>query len=327
MFHRVPCLLLLLCSAAFAGVTVSSPTSGMTTSSPVHFVTQATPSSSTRSITFMRIYVDNVSVYGAAVKSIDTNLTVASGSHAVLVQAWDSAGAVYKSAPLSLTVQAGSLIPPTATIFSKIEEVTNWQSCDACAGANGNGPATPHWMAQFQTTPSLDGASSEFFVGGTTPYGAALWWKQLGPIDSATHFVYDMNFYLTDATAPQALEFDVNQSVGGKKFIFGTECDFHGAKTWRVWDTSLHWQDTGVSCAAAQTAKVWHSLRWEFERTSDSRMRFIAVTIDGVRRTIDRYYRPQASSVRELNVAFQMDGNSTMTDYHVWVDKINLSAW
>jgi hypothetical protein len=327
MFHRVPVLLLLLCSAAFAGVTVSSPTSGITTSSPVHFVAQATSSSSTRSITFMRIYVDGVSVYGAAVKSIDTNLTIAAGSHSAVVQAWDSAGSVYKSANLSLTVQSGLVIPSTATVFSKIEELTTWQSCDACAGANGNGPATPHWMAQFQTTPSLDGASSEFFVGGTTPYGAALWWKQLGPIDSATNFVYDMSFYLTDAAAPQALEFDVNQSVGGKKFIFGTECDFHGAKTWRVWDTTLHWQDTGVSCTAAQTAKVWHNLRWEFQRTSDSRMHFIAVTVDGVRRSVDRYYRPQASSVRELNVAFQMDGNSTMTDYHVWVDKIKLSAW
>jgi len=275
----------------------------------------------------MRIYVDNVSVYGAAVKSIDTNLAIASGSHSAVVQAWDSAGTAYKSSTLSLTVKSGSVIPSTATVFSQVEDRTNWQSCDACAGANGNGPATPHWMAQFQTTPSLDGSSAEFFVGGTTPYGAALWWKQLGPIDSATHFVYDMSFYLTDVTAPQALEFDVNQSVNGKKYIFGTECDFHGTKTWRIWDTTLHWQDTGVSCTAAQTAKVWHSLRWEFERTGGDHMHFIAVTVDGVRRSINRYYSPKASSVRELNVAFQMDGKNTMTDYHVWVDKIKLSAW
>jgi hypothetical protein len=327
MVYRVLFSLLLIGSVAFAGVTVSSPAAGVTAASPVHFVAQASPASSANRITFMRIYVDNVSVYGAAVKAIDTSLSVAAGSHSVVVQAWDSAGTVYRSSALGITVQAGSVIPPTATVFSKIEEMTNWQSCDACAGAGGNGPPTPHWMAQFQTTPALDGASTEFFVGGTNPYGAALWWKQLGPIDSVTHLVYDMNFYFTDAAAPQAMEFDVNQSVGGKKFIFGTECDFHGAKTWRVWDTISHWQDTGVSCSAAQTAKVWHSLRWEFQRTSDSRMHFIAVTVDGVRRVVDRYYRPQASSVRELNVAFQMDGNSTMIDYNVWVDKIKLSVW
>src|SRR5882757_8762108 len=182
MFHRVLITLFLASSAAFAGVTVSSPSNGTTTASPVHFVAQATPASSTRTITFMRIYVDSVSVYGAAVKSIDTSVVIAAGTHSIVVQAWDSAGAIYKSATLSLTVavQPGSVIPPTATVFSKIEEQASWKSCDACAGANGNGPATPHWMAQFQTTPSLDGSSTEFFVGGSTPYGAALWWKQLG---------------------------------------------------------------------------------------------------------------------------------------------------
>jgi len=326
MFARLSILVLLLVSVASAGVTVSSPSSGSSVGSPVHFVAQATSSSSSTPITSMRIYVDNASVYVAAAKSIDTNVTIANGSHSITVQAWDSAGHVYKSA-FSITVQTSSVIPPTATVFSKVEEMTNWQSCDVCAGAGGNGPTTPHWMAQFQTSPSLDGASAEFFVGGSTPYAAALWWKQLGPIDSVTHFVYDMNFYLTDSTAPQALEFDVNQSVNGKKYIFGTECDFHGNQTWQVWDSSLHWQDTGGSCAAAHSAKVWHSLRWEFERTSGGHTHFIAVTVDGVRKSVDRFYNPQASSVRELNLAFQMDGNSTMTDYKVWLDKVKLSVW
>jgi hypothetical protein len=326
MFARLSVVVLLLVSLGSAGVTVSSPASGSSVGSPVHFVAQATAASSSTPITSMRIYVDNASVYVTAAKSIDTSVTVASGSHSVVVQAWDSAGHVYKSAALSINVQA-SIIPANAIVFSKVEEMTNWQSCDVCAGAGGNGPATPHWMAQFQTTPSLDGASAEFFVGGSTPYAAALWWKQLGPIDSATHFVYDMNFYFTNSAAPQALEFDVNQSVNGKKYIFGTECDFHGNQTWRVWDSSLHWQDTGVSCVAAHTSKVWHSLRWEFERTSGGHTHFIAVTVDGVRKIVDRFYNPQASSVRELNLAFQMDGNSTMTDYNVWLDKVKLSVW
>src|SRR3954468_17671221 len=252
MFHRVLISLLLVSSWAMAGVTVSSPATGATTASPIHVVAQATPASSANQITFMRIYLDHTSVYGAAVKAIDTSLTAAAGPHALTVQAWDSAGNVYRSA-VNLTVQTGSVIPPTATVFSKIEDMASWKSCDACAGAGGQGPATPHWMAQFQTTPALDGSSAEFFIGGTNPYGAALWWKQLGPIDSVTHFVYDMSFYLNDVTAPQALEFDVNQALNGKKFIFGSECDFHGAKTWRVWDTVLHWQDTGISCTNAQT--------------------------------------------------------------------------
>jgi hypothetical protein len=326
MPFRVVASVLLLISSAFAGVTVSSPGNGSSPGSPVHFVAKATASTSTAQITALQIYIDNVSKYSTRSASLDISLSVPTGTHSVVVQAWDSKGTVYKT-PLTISVTGGVVIPSTAKVFSLIEDLTGWESCSVCAGAGGNGPTTPHWMAQFQTTPSLDGSSTEFFVGGSTPYAAALWWKQLGPIDSATHFVYDMSFYLTDATAPQALEFDANQSVNGKKYIFGTECDFHGGKTWRVWDSTLKWQDTGVSCTAAQTAKVWHSLRWEFERTSGGHTHFIAVTVDGVRRVIDRFYNPQSSGVRELNVAFQMDGNSTMTDYHVWVDKIKFSAW
>src|SRR5438309_3350318 len=125
MFARLSILVLLLLSVvsvASAGVSVSSPSSGSTVGSPVHFVAQATPASSSTPITSMRIYVDNASVYVAAAKSIDTNVTIANGSHTVTVQAWDSAGHVYKSA-MSITVKTTSVIPPTATVFSKVEEM------------------------------------------------------------------------------------------------------------------------------------------------------------------------------------------------------------
>jgi hypothetical protein len=315
-----------LISGAFAGVTVSSPANGSTISSPTHFVASAT---SSHPITYMRIYVDNVSVYGVAAGSLSSYVSMSAGGHSVVVQAWDSAGNVLKTA-LSVTVGSssggGSGIPSNAKVFSQIEEMSGWQNCDGCAGPGGVGPATPHWMAPYQTTPSLDGSSAEFFLGGATPYAAALWWKQLGPIDTATHFVYDLYYFLKDANAAQALEFDVNQSVGGKKYIFGTECDFKGYKHWRVWDYYLHWQDTGITCTGL-AANVWHHLVWEFERTADGHTHFIAVTVDNNRQVVNRYYRPQPSSVRELNTAYQMDGNSTMTDYYTWVDKIKLSVW
>jgi hypothetical protein len=183
-------------------------------------------------------------------------------------------------------------------------------------------------MAQFQTTPSLDGSSAEFYIDGTTAYSDALWWDQLGPIPTATHFVYDLYFYYARVGAPQALEFDANQSLNGYRYVFGTECDFTGLKHWRVWGYGVHWQDTGISCTAAQTANVWHHLIWEFERTSGGHTHFIAVTVDGVRQSVNRYYDPLPNiNVQELNVAFQMDENKTATPYHVWLDEVKLSAW
>ena len=68
-------------------------------------------------------------------------------------------------------------------------------------------------------------------------------------------------------------------------------------------------------------------MKWEFKRLSDGRVHYIAVTLNGQRYIINRTYHSEPSSVRELNVAFQMDGNSSMTDYKVWVDKVTLTAW
>jgi hypothetical protein len=313
--------------AAQAGVTVAAPAAGISASSPVHFIASATPTVSTNQIKTMRIYVDNISAYVISAGTIDTTVAMANGTHKVVVQAWDTAGTVYKS-QMTLTVAPVPAIPATATVFSKIEEMTGWQSCDVCSGAGGAGATTPHWFAQNQTSPSLDGNSGQFHLDPSVSYASALWWKQLGAIDTATHFVYDVNFYITDATAAQALEFDVNQSLGGLRYIFGTECDFKGTTHyWRVWDYTLHWQTTGIPCTPT-TANGWHKVRWEFERTADSRMHFIAVTVDGLRTTLDRYYTPRpVGSTRELNVAVQLDGNKAMTSYSTWVDQLKLSAW
>src|SRR5712671_6911189 len=103
---------LTLATASFAGVTVSSPAAGSTAGSPVHFVASAT---SANPITAMRIYVDNLSVYLVSASSLNTSVNMSAGTHSVVVQAWDSTGAVFK-VPLSLTVSVSAPAPtPTPT--------------------------------------------------------------------------------------------------------------------------------------------------------------------------------------------------------------------
>jgi len=88
------------CTAATTGVTVCSPAPGSTVTSPVHFVAAA---KSTHPITAMRIYVDSISKFTVNANSLNTSLAVASGTHSVIVQAWDSTGAVFKT-PLTIHV-------------------------------------------------------------------------------------------------------------------------------------------------------------------------------------------------------------------------------
>jgi hypothetical protein len=101
------------CTATTVGVNVCSPTSGSTVSSPVRFTAAA---KSTLPITAMRIYIDNVSVYLTSAASLDVSIAVSPGTHNVVVQAWNSSGAVLKSALITLTVTQGSPGACTAAI-------------------------------------------------------------------------------------------------------------------------------------------------------------------------------------------------------------------
>ena len=81
-------------------ITPVMPLSGTTVSNMVHFVATA---ASANPVSAMRIYVDNQSLYTVSASSIDTTLKLAAGSHYVVLQGWDSKGAVAKT-PLNITV-------------------------------------------------------------------------------------------------------------------------------------------------------------------------------------------------------------------------------
>lgn len=322
-----------LATASFAGVTVSSPAPGSASGSPVHFVASAT---SAHPVTAIRIYVDNISVYLVSASKLDTLVTMSTGTHNVVVQAWDSTGAVFKT-PLTLTVSGstpaptptpapGLPAPPsTAVVKANIDQMTGWASCTVCAGANANGPVATYSMVENQASPSLDSLAAKFSISGTTPYSDALWWKQLGAADTATHLKYDVAFYITNPGVSQALEFDNNQSNGVHKFIYGTQCNIKG-NHWDVWGNAAgNWISTGIACSAP-TAFVWHHLTWEFQRTATNVI-FVGFTYDGVTHYVNRSYPARASSVHEMNVAFQMDGDFAMHAYSTWLDKVTLTYW
>lgn len=318
--------LLTLSLPTFAQITVSSP-SATSVTSPAKFAATAKSSTSGLSITEFKIYIDNNEKYSVQSGSISTSLSLSTGSHSVVFQAWDSKGTVYKKA-LSISVTSTSSSDSGSTsAYSNIDQMTGWESCDQCAGPGGDGPTTPYSMSQNISSPSMDGKSAKFWLGGSTPYSQALWWKHLTAASGAHHFVYDLYFYLTNPSAPQALEFDVNQSANGKHFIFGTQCDIRKSKQFDVWDDiNKKFVPTGIGCSAP-TAYKWHHLIWEFERTTDNRVKFVSVTLDGVKHYVNMSYATRSISASSLSTAFQMDGNYQQADYTVWLDKVTLKYW
>jgi hypothetical protein len=322
------CALMAVSASAFAGVTVTSPANGSTVGSPAHFVANA---SSSRPITFMRIYVDGKSVFGAATSKIDSTIGVAAGKHSVNVQAWDSAGAVLTKA-LSITVNGGSTpatntgsTAPAGTAGAfNVDQMSGWGSCDKCAGIGANGPTASRSMSNV-SSPSLDGNSKQFTIASSTAFADALWWKSMSGNDSKTHFEYDFYFYIKNPAASEALEFDVNQSASKRRYVYGTQCGINYDGQWDVWDTAGgHWRPTGIACKPA--AFTWNHVVWEFTR-SNGQVHFISVTMNGKKSYVNKTYNSKAWGASEISVAVQLDQRANHATYSAWVDKLNLRYW
>ena len=220
-------------------------------------------------------------------------------------------------------VGACSVSLSAQTIKSSIENMSGWQSCDACAGSGGSGPVASIYST-LVSSPSLTGSSRQFHIASTHAYADALWWKQLGA-SAATHLVYDVYFYIRTPQYAQALEFDNNQTNGSHRWIFGTQCNIAGGH-WDVWgNKSGNWLSTGIPCKMPSAYK-WHHLTWEFQRSSGY-VKYISFTLDGVKHYVNRSYPARASSSKELNVAFQMDMRSSHVAYSTWLDKVSLKYW
>ena len=99
-------------ASAAVTVNVSSPTSGATAASPIRVTASA---SSPHKVTGWWIYLDNQGVYNTgATSSINTSIAIPSGTHTLLVRAWDSTGA-YGSKSLTVNVSGSTPVTPPAS--------------------------------------------------------------------------------------------------------------------------------------------------------------------------------------------------------------------
>lgn len=319
------------CSAgAFAAVTVtsSSPAPYSTDPSPVHFVASAT---SSYPITGWYIYVDGTGMFSAInLASINVYLTISQGTHQIVIRAWDSTGA-YGSIYEQVTVQGTfSLLPTppsTSKVFSNLDDMSGWGSCGSTACASGSGTGS-YWIAQSQTTPSLDGASMELYNSGA--WANALWWKKLGANDWASNFLWDFYIWVDNAslTGAQALEFDVFQFLGGYNYMIGSQCDY-AAGFWDIWDEYHgHWVHAGIPCLKF-SAGAWHHIQWYVRRVPNTyTYHYDTLIVDGAGFPVNATYSAKYIGWSDnFGAQYQLDVNGTGVGYHEWIDKATLTIW
>jgi hypothetical protein len=299
--------------AAFCGfpLSISSPANGANVNSPVPILATATPPDP---IYTVRLYVDGFAVLYTPNTIINQLIWMPNGTHTVEIVAEDTVGYI---ATTSMQVNVIGQEPGALNI----QNDSDWVSCSALiAGstcAAGLGVAASN-LTLHQSTPSLDGSAAEFTLGGSHAYSNELYWTPLGG--------GDLYSYVNNGNAPQSLEFDVNQSFGGTRWTWGTQCDFDQTHEWNIWDP-LHeiWVPIPVPCNHFPS-NTWIHLVWRLERVGNQ-VRYISVSVADQSYPVDVYYNAQPNWYQEeIDIAFQMDGNYKQESYDVWLDEVNLLA-
>lgn len=320
--------------SALAGVTVYSPTGGSTDSSPVHYVASGSSPDCSKGIGGMGIYTAPYQLaYKVSGSKIDTYLSLSRGTYNTVVQQWDNCG---WSATKEVTITVGNGTTTSAGVFANLQRDSHWNGytlmppyyniCGTCAPS---GPAITYSTQQGISAPSLSGRSMRFSIGGTMPYGDVLWNQKFtsrlsdpSSVPNYHDFTYDVYFYATDLEKSQALEFDINQFVGGKSFIWGHECRIAGGHEWDTWNNlTMQWVKSGIPCKPNSNA--WNHVTIHVQRTSDNHLYFKSITLNGHTASIGRYDSPTPTSWYGMTINYQMDGNLYQQSYSVYLDKLN----
>jgi len=321
-------------------VNVTSPANNSTVGSPVNYVATAT-SSCSKGVASMGIYTaPNQLAYVANGASLNTSLSLSPGTYNTTVEEWDYCGGA-STKPITITVNSSgktlSNIHSSGGWESYAQQPPDYGDCLTCTPA---GPETTWAMYQGIKSPTVAGGkSTQFNIGGTEAYTDVLWLNHLiGDLSSQglpdknhtlvptlSSFTYDVYFYGSNLGASQALEFDVNQFFDGMGFTWGHECRVAGGNEWDIWDNvKKKWLPTGIPCNPANNS--WNHLVLQVKRTSDNKLTYQSITLNGETHTLNWTYSPySAPGWYGITVNYQMDGDHKQTPYTVYVDKLNFT--
>jgi hypothetical protein len=80
---------------------------------------------------------------------------------------------------------------------------------------------------------------------------------------------------------------------------------------------------SGIACNPLSNA--WNHLIIRVQRTSDNRLLFQSINLNGVTHSLNRYDNPSSTTWYGLTVNYQMDGNREQQPYTVYLDKFNFT--
>jgi hypothetical protein len=318
------------------GVWVASPTNNGQVGAPAKYVATASTATCSKGVASMGIYVNNKLVYVVGGASLNTTLNLSAGTYSTVVEEWDyCGGAAYT--PVAIKVQGGN-------VLSNLQASNGWRgwgelapNYDICWSSC---PGVTWSMQQGMQSPSMSGHSTQFNIGGTTPYSDVLWSIPLigqgstQSLPDSNHtllptlhnFTYDAYFYPTNLGVTQVLEFDISMYFSGLSLIWGNQCRVAGGNEWDIWDNvNSKWVPTGVACNPVNNA--WNHVTIQAQREPDNSLLFQSITLNGVTSNINQQYAPGTapSGWWGITVNYQMDGNYKQTANTTFLDNFTFT--
>jgi hypothetical protein len=342
------CLAAVSAGSAFAGVTVTSPTKGATVTSPVKFSATGASPACKKGVASIALYTaPGVLAYETKGAKLSTSLSLSAGTYNTSIKEVDNCG-WSASVAVPITVSGGGSPPPPAgppQTFSNLQQST-WTGyallppafsiCSSCTSA---GPQLLWSWTPDISSPSLSGSATATYYGAGSKQWADVLWnnhlignfssqglpdpdKKLVP--TLHSFTYDVYFWVSDTTLSQAMEFDINQFVGGKSYIWGHECRIDGGNEWDTWSNQKkHWVPSGIACNPVSNA--WNHLTIQVERTSDDGMLFKSITLNGNVGNVNRSDTPTKTSWYGVTINYQLDGDREQQPYTVYLDNFTFT--
>ena len=196
-------------------------------------------------------------------------------------------------------------------------------------------------MEQGITYPSLSGTAAEFDTSGTVGYAGVLWINPIigqnstqGLTDpdktlvpTLNNFTYEADFYVTNVSVTQALEFDIAMYYSGNALFWGTQCAELGDKNWDYLDNATkHWISTGFPC---NLVDGWNHVTLQFRRLTGDELQYSSITLNGISAYVNETSPSHAvpTSWYGIDLNYQMDGDKTQASNTTFVDNLTLTYW
>jgi hypothetical protein len=236
--------------------------------------------------------------------------------------------------PLSKLLLALLLFCQPVQVIRDIDQNNAWQTCGACGNTGGTGSAAALSAVVEKSAIYEDGVGTRFSVAAKAPFSNGYWYQVHPAVTSqVTSLIYEFDFLVSlgDENAPQAIEFECQQTIGGYVYNFAWQADYATGSTigkWRAFDYGLkRWDETGLTFSHFAPG-TWHHIMAEFRADGATHTVYHdALTVDGLRSelTVQHTAPFTGAKFNQFTNAFQLDSNFKAAPYSVYVDRMRIS--